>query len=203
MQPLQPEPRAQLVVQVARPRPAAARWPRRFRRCRARRTGRRSRPRSAPARPARRRPPTRPPSASAAAAGSRRARSTATAGVSRSISGCIGFGQAARVQEPGRGARAQAAQVVAASPPAPRRRRGCPAPRSASTAGRSRRPRASPGRRARSARAAAPVISVMRCTKVGPTRLTMRLSTCVAMISRFSGWRGMQRANFSRSSAGK
>ena len=76
-----------------------------------------------------------------------------------------------------------------ASPTAARRRRGCRAPRSPSTARRSRRSRARADRRGRSRAGCAPVVSGSRWTNVLPTRFSMLLVTCVAMISRFSGWR--------------
>ena len=103
-------------------------------------------------------------------------------------------GQPARAQEPRRAALELAARCRSASPTARRRRPCCRAPRSPSTAARSRRSRAPAGRRARSRAACAPVVSISRCTNVLPTRLTMLLVTCVAMISRFSGCRGMYAA---------
>ena len=96
----------------------------------------------------------------------------------------------ARAQQPGRAAPEAARWCGSASATGPRRAPGCPAPRSPATAARGRRSRGSSGRRGRP-RARAPVVSTSRCVKVLPTRLIMLLVTCVAMISRLSGWRGI------------
>ena len=49
----------------------------------------------------------------------------------------------------------------------------------------------------------APVVSANRCTYVLPTRLIMLFRTCVAMLSRFRGWRSMYGAYLVASCVGK